>query len=549
MKKNYLLTTYIFISSLAPCSLLPSQISLGDPSVGKENNSIFHKKEECNNMDNMEKLLKNKFDTMVGAIYQARVAYDVSLQEAREEEMKSYKAKLKNGQFSEEEFNKQWLEIKKEYEDKFQIIEVRTIIEERTKLGNEVNTKDEKGRTPLHIAIENGNIEMVKLLTKDRYIRCQDTFFQLGHMRVEDNARQTLLHYAVKACCNNDIEEEELNKRLDLFQELVQVFIKKRPMTKGTVTAKDKDGKTAFDMLEEYMPQNDRRYVPGVMREYMMDLYTWDTLSKLVYKQEVKDVKDYLENLKATSKLKFQDSEKINNPDILGRTPLHLALEYGKIETANVLIEYGAPLDLKDRAEKTAIDYVIPILHRAVKRGDKRQVKRFIKNMEPEECLRVIHAQDREGKTVLHHAVWYRERGITCYIIAKELKSLKRKELSSITMQDKSGAIPLHYAAKNCGIGMVVKLYKSGSTDVNVKDNDDKTPLHYAVENHLPENKKEKIVKYLIKKGADTNAKDKNGKTPYDIAKERGVLLECFEKTHCKQKTSDDYDKCKDTPL
>jgi hypothetical protein len=69
----------------------------------------------------------------------------------------------------------------------------------------------------------------------------------------------------------------------------------------------------------------------------------------------------------------------------------------------------------------------------------------------------------------------------------------------------------------NDGVVMWVKRLHAARKDVNASDQNGWTPLHYAAYTGY-----EKLVKYLIKKGADTNIKNNEGKTARDIAVEKG---------------------------
>ncbi|MHB9147562.1 MAG: ankyrin repeat domain-containing protein [Candidatus Amoebophilus sp.] len=91
------------------------------------------------------------------------------------------------------------------------------------------------------------------------------------------------------------------------------------------------------------------------------------------------------------------------------------------------------------------------------------------------------------------------------------------KRTLNINAEDVYGNTPLHYAAEEGHLEVVIMLLKHRA-DVNAKQHFSKrTSLHIAALNGYIE-----IAKLLIEKGANVYVQDINGNTPMDIAKKSG---------------------------
>ena len=85
----------------------------------------------------------------------------------------------------------------------------------------------------------------------------------------------------------------------------------------------------------EYSARND---LPILNEEKEEIDDSFDTLLyTLISKGNIEDVQDILE----------KNSTVVNKPNDFGYTPLHLAAEFGHIDIIELLIEYGAEIDVK----------------------------------------------------------------------------------------------------------------------------------------------------------------------------------------------------------
>lgn len=172
----------------------------------------------------------------------------------------------------------------------------------------------------------------------------------------------------------------------------------------------------------------------------------------LVHKAVADDDVDQLKNLIADGR---NINEKDENYD--GVTPLFLAVENGNVETAEILLAYGAKVNVRDAGRQTALmrldDDASPELVRAlIKYGAK------------------ISPVDREGNTAL-------------ILAARSVKA------------------------------EVLQILLDHGADVNARNKQGQTALMNAADADNLES-----VRALIMAGADVNLKNKEGETAWDLA-------------------------------
>src|SRR5699024_8125815 len=160
----------------------------------------------------------------------------------------------------------------------------------------------------------------------------------------------------------------------------------------------------------------------------------------------------------------LEKSAQINAVNSDGRTALHTAISgNGNLEMVKLLVEKGADVTVKDK----------------------------------------------EGLTLVDHALSKRKMDIVMYLVEKNVdcSDLKTK-----------GWTLLHYAAKE-GTKQLVELLVHKGVRINAKNYDGQTPLHVAVK----ENTDLEMVKYFIAKGADVQVRDNSGSSLMIEAARRGA--------------------------
>jgi len=171
------------------------------------------------------------------------------------------------------------------------------------------------------------------------------------------------------------------------------------------------------------------------------------------------------EKMIAIAALLLENNADINAQSHAGRTPLHVAIQEGKVELATFFIKNGANMNIQKFEYKT---------------------------------------------TPLHEAMRYRRKNSAILLIESGART---------DIKDEEGQSALHYAVRFNHLNIVQALLKYDA-DVNAPDNEGNTPLHltaYRTEGNRRSDL-EKIVKLLIESGADVNAKDQAYCTPFDIA-------------------------------
>lgn len=173
--------------------------------------------------------------------------------------------------------------------------------------------------------------------------------------------------------------------------------------------------------------------------------------------------------------------------NIVGWTPLIMAVLFGDANGVEVLIEGGADVTIADNSSVTA-------LHLAASRIDSSKL-RLILNAGGD-----IEARDRSGQTPL---MWATRRGGL-----QAVETLLRGG-ADVRTRDTGGETVLMHAAQGYETGEIIVRLMGAGAEVNASDNDGRTALMRAVETGAI-----KAVQALLAAGADANARDAAGKTP-----------------------------------
>ncbi|MEG4273974.1 MULTISPECIES: ankyrin repeat domain-containing protein [unclassified Microcoleus] len=194
---------------------------------------------------------------------------------------------------------------------------------------------------------------------------------------------------------------------------------------------------------------------------------------------------------KEVAALLMQD---INAKDESGNTPLHLAVDRGSQDIAELLIANGARVNVRNENGQTP-------LYRAIAIGHNEIAALLINNRTD------VNNIDGSGTTPLHKAAHYGTVKILKLLIAKG---------AEIHIQDNQIKTPLDIAV-DLKLQDTVALLISKNPDVNSEDKEGRTLLHIAVDFKL-----EDVAKQLIAKGAFVNAKNNLLQTPLHLAVAQG---------------------------
>ena len=361
--------------------------------------------------------------------------------------------------------------------------EVSEKVREFLEKGNDINVRDENGRTALHIAAKGGYLETFKALLNQEGIK----------VNAEDKKGYTPLHIACKK--GNLLVVKEL---LGLNQ-----------------------AANASDTCEASKRNTLRSFGTKDLR-HTLRFTNQETPKRRSFKSN-RNVQKMAEEVK---------SELENETKELRRTPLELAIEHGHFEIAEILLEQGADI------HHTANDGM-GCLHLACLKGDLKMVQKLL------DMNIKIKGQDDLGKTELHYAcesgnvdvvdVLLQLPGIevnkhdhdwqtpwhlvvsqdhpNASKILKRLLSYPGIEVNKQGPQEKSA---LHLAVETGNVDTVKVILAAPGININARDKDGMTPLHVGARKANGE-----IVSLLIKthpKDIDVNIRNNNGLTPLDAA-------------------------------
>ena len=184
--------------------------------------------------------------------------------------------------------------------------------------------------------------------------------------------------------------------------------------------------------------------------------------------------------------------------------PLLAALCEDHVEVAELLIENGANVDVRDMTGKT-------ILLKALSQPQHNLVSivKFLLKYGAD-----VNAKDNALGSSLHLLAEYGGD--------LEVAQMLVNHEADVNSRDNNGKTPFHILSEswtNEGdfLNHAALLLKHGA-EVNSRDKDDQTPIHLAIARD-----RFKLAQLLLEHGADANAEDNNGRTPLHILSEREI--------------------------
>ncbi|ETV93232.1 hypothetical protein H310_12676 [Aphanomyces invadans] len=282
--------------------------------------------------------------------------------------------------------------------------------------GANINSSDERGRTPLHKASQKGHVTVVEML--------------------------------VERGAGIDATEEDGWTPLHLASQNGHVDVVKRLLGKGAnVHASEELGRTPLHIA------SDEGHVTIV--EFLVergadidasDQDGWTPLFLASRSGHVDVVKKLLEK-----------DANVNASKERGWTPLHIASDEGHVAIVEMLVEQGADIDASDQVGRT------PLLL-ATKKGRVDVVKKLL------EKDANVHASEERGWTPLHIA------SVERYVTIVEMLVEQGADMDA---SDEDGQTPLFLASQNGHLDVVMKLVEKGA-NVHASNKRGWTPLHTA---------------------------------------------------------------------
>ncbi|MEN6333061.1 MAG: serpin family protein [Phycisphaerales bacterium] len=170
-----------------------------------------------------------------------------------------------------------------------------------------------------------------------------------------------------------------------------------------------------------------------------------------------------------------------------GKTVLHEAGQFDRVDVARALLAHGADVNAKDEDGDTP-------LHASLSHWSGAGIAEMLVLAGAD-----VGAKNNEGKTPLHLAV------VNYYAYA--VNAVTSQDPNRYSTEEAVRGIELPFAMK------MVKLLVDKGADVKAVDSGGGTPLHEAAGAG-----REEIVRFLVDKGADVNAVDSDGGTPLSDA-------------------------------
>jgi len=191
-----------------------------------------------------------------------------------------------------------------------------------------------------------------------------------------------------------------------------------------------------------------------------------------------------------------------------GRTALHIAADRRMVAETSILLDIGASVQRKDKADRTALD--LALLYPDYKDAAIIAEKLILKGANPSFpefawFATTVRSADyntvrfSNGNTPLHEAVSRFQLGFADFLLSKGLTA---------NIKNLNGDAPLHSTVKTGWLDGAELLLKNGA-DPDIRDAKNNTPLHLP----SPPTFRLKMTQLLLKYKADPSLKDQDGNT------------------------------------
>ncbi|XP_039494115.1 inversin-A isoform X2 [Drosophila santomea] len=341
-----------------------------------------------------------------------------------------------------------------------------------------LESADEDGFTPLHLAVIQGNLAMVNLLLANK-----------AEVNAVDNEGHSVVHWAT--VCG---EVESLRAVL-----AAGASVAKPDANGGTPLhyAAQMCG-ASHDSKQQASSSTSSRLsleILGILLSHpqsSVDVQDKDGRQPLLWAASAGSAKAVIALVKAGARVESSDKD--------GLTALHCAGSRGHTECIDTLIGLcGAPTDLIDSNGCTALHYAVTLGH--------ADATARLLDLEADP-----NRQDRKGRTPAH-----------CGCSKGQFETLKllKERGANLWLRNAKGDLPLHEAAASGRRELLEWLLNQRPKQVNTTSNDGRSLLHIAAANDYTD-----MCKLLLDYGADVNAVYRNSRglvlTPLDGALQRG---------------------------
>jgi Ankyrin repeats (many copies)/Ankyrin repeats (3 copies)/Ankyrin repeat len=200
----------------------------------------------------------------------------------------------------------------------------------------DLDARDDKGCTPLHIAVLARRVDVSKLLIRSS-----------GRLDIRDTEDNNLLHMAAYT---------------ELF-DVARLLLERDGAMKALVNARNKNGRTPLHLVSE-------RYHPGLVAlllKFNADVNAQDnddiTPLFLASSHSIYLNRDATQSVEI-AQLLIGHGANVHMQNKNGRTPLHVASECGYLNLVELLLKFGAEVDARDNDNLTPLSLALPYPNR-----------------------------------------------------------------------------------------------------------------------------------------------------------------------------------------
>ena len=386
---------------------------------------------------------------------------------------------------------------------------------------------DDKGCTPLHIAVLAGKVEISELLIEHSV-----------NLNIRDAEDWTLLHMAAYT---------------GQF-EVSRILLERHEATKAWLNMRNKKGRTPLHLASRWHHSS----MVALLLKFGADIKAQDNDNMTALHLAVRGPAawgDWVDDGRssAIAQLLLDHGASVHVRDKNNQTPLHLASLRQCSSTMALLLKFGADVDSRDD------DYMTPLLFAS----QLQEAQRFWTKHNRSENVQLlldhgagVHVQNKKGQTALHIASQSHFAQIVALLLklgvevdAKDNDNMTPLQLAltqswgylddydgarrttaqvllehgaKVHTRDRNGQTPLHLASLHLSSSTMALLLKFGA-EVDAKDNDNSTPLHLVAMTesmsfpaHIDVRRSSAQV--LLEHGASVHTKNKNGQAPLHLA-------------------------------
>ncbi len=366
-----------------------------------------------------------------------------------------------------------------------------------------INTRDSKGRTPLHIAFQNGNIPIVRILLK-----------QKADINAQDRDGRTPLHLLFL----NNTKTLRKKYNYDFRDEIIKLLTQYKPQ----YNTRDQLGRTIFHYIA--LNRHIKFFYRPIRSHIKVNLK--DNQGKTAYDLASNDMKSHIESAGA---LKGEDWS-------VYYYPLLESARDGDLNKLKSLLEKGANINAKDDVhESNKLEGYTPLLY-AASNGHLHIILYLISKGVK------VNYHTLGGYTALYYAAENGHYKVVQYLLSKGATANIHSACDALMPLDRAvqngyadiakllvqhgGTVSQYnmYAECPLAVASLIGDYKMALSSIQNRHNIDRnnvngnTPLHSAVKmGHVS------IIKLLLIHGASPYIKNNKNQTPLDLATDKKI--------------------------